>query len=173
MLSFGFGRDQYLISSVEVRLEKGESYSPLLGAMRQYEIMYVLADERDAIRLRTEVRHDNVFVYRVKAKPEQVRELFLDVAERVNQLHETPEFYDTLTNNCTTNIVRHVNRIAPNSVPYGGQVLLPGMSGQLAYSLGLLDNSVSYEELQRRSNVTDRAHAARNAKDFSKRIRRS
>ncbi|MFO0904622.1 MAG: DUF4105 domain-containing protein [Pirellulales bacterium] len=172
MLSFGFGRDQYLVTSVEVRLEKGESYSPLLGAMRQFEIMYVLADERDAIKLRTEVRKDDVYVYRVKAPPEKVRELFIDVAERVNQIHDAPEFYDTLTNNCTTNIVQHVNRIAPNSIPYGGQVLLPGMSGQLAYNLGLLDRSVPYDELQRRSNVTARAHAHRRDKDFSREIRR-
>lgn len=172
MLSFGFGRGQYLVSSAEVRLEKGETYSPLLGAMWQYELMYVLADEKDAVRLRADVRGNDVFVYRVQAPPDKVRELFLDVVERVNQLHEEPEFYDTLTNNCTTNISRHVNRIAANRIPYGTEVLLPGLSGQLAYNLGLLDRSVPYEQLMQRSNVAARARQYRDAPDFSVRIRR-
>lgn len=172
MLSFGFGRGEYLISSVEVRLEKGESYSPMMGALRQYEIIYVLADERDAIGLRAQVRGDDVYVYRVQATPPQVRDLFLDVADRVNQLYDTPEFYDTLTNNCTTNIARHVNRIAPNRVPYGTEILLPGLSGQLAYNLGLLDRSVPYSELARRSNVTPLARQFRDSPDFSRQIRR-
>ena len=172
MLSFGFADGRYLISSVEVRLEKGEFYSPLLGSMRQFEIMYVMADERDAVGLRANNRGDDVFVYRVQTTPEKVRELFVDIADRVNHLYEQPEFYDTVTNNCTTNIARHVNRIAPSQIPYGAEVLLPGLSGQLAYNLGLLDRSVPFEELERRSNVSTLARLHRNSPDFSAKIRR-
>ena len=172
MLSFGFKGDRYLASSIEVRLEEGEKYSPVLGAMRQYELMYVLADERDVIRLRTEVRNNDVYVYRVQTEPSRVRELMVDVLDRVNKLHDEPEFYDTLTNNCTTNIVKHVNQLVPDRVPYDYEVLLPGLSPQLAYRLGLIDNRVSLEELNRRSNVTARAHQYRTASDFSRQIRR-
>ena len=108
MISFGFGHGEFLVSSVEARLEKGESYSPLAGALRQFEIMYVLADERDVIQLRTEHRDTDVYVYRAQATREQVRALLLDVLNRVNKLAKEPEFYDTIYNNCTTNIVAHV-----------------------------------------------------------------
>ena len=172
MLSFGFKGDKYLASSIEVRLENGEKYSPVLGAMRQYEIMYVLADERDVIRLRTEVRNNDVYVYRVQTEPTRVRELLVDVIDRVNKLHDEPEFYDTLTNNCTTNIVKHVNKLVPDRVPYDYEILLPGLSPQLAYRLGLIDTRVSLEELNRRSNVTARARQYRSAADFSRQIRR-
>lgn len=172
MLSFGFGKGRYLVSSVEARLEQGETYSPLLGSLRQYELIYVLADERDALRLRADVRGDDVYVYRVQAPPDKLRDLLVDILDRVNQLRDTPEFYDTLTNNCTTNIARHVNRIAPARVPLGSEVLLSGLSPRLIYDLGLLDSSRSFEELTRAANVSPRIRENRLASDFSDRIRR-
>ncbi len=172
MLSFGFGQGRYLVSSVEARLEQGESYSPLLGGLRQYELIYVLADERDALRLRADVRGDDVYVYRVQAPPDKLRDLFVDILDRVNQLRDTPEFYDTLTNNCTTNIARHVNRIAPARVPLGSEVLLSGLSPRLIYDLGLLDSSRSFEELTVAANASPRIRESRLAADFSERIRR-
>ncbi len=172
MLSFGFGQGRYLVSSVEARLEQGESYSPLLGGLRQYELIYVLADERDALRLRADVRGDDVYVYRVQAPPDKLRDLLVDILDRVNQLRETPEFYDTLTNNCTTNIARHVNRIAPARVPLGSEVLLSGLSPRLVYDLGLLDSSRSFEELTGAANASLRIRENRLAADFSERIRR-
>lgn len=171
MLSFGFRGDKYLVASVEVRLEKDETYSPVLGAMREFEIMYVMADERDVIELRTEIRGNQVFVYRSVATPEQARKLLLDIAARVNDLHDNPEFYDTLTNNCTTNIVRHINDINPGAVPYDYKILLPGLSPQLAYDLGLLDSRLSFDELQKRADVTELAHRYHGKRDFSRRIR--
>src|SRR5687768_3012866 len=113
MLSFGFADGEYLGVSVEVRLERGESYSPTLGLFGQFELIYVVADERDLIRVRTEHRDVDVLVYRARATPEQARRLLVDVMQRVNQLRDQPEFYDTLSNNCTTNIVRHINQLAP------------------------------------------------------------
>jgi hypothetical protein len=172
MLSFGFGKGRYLVSSVEARLEQGETYSPLLGSLRQYELIYVLADERDALRLRADVRGDDVYVYRVQAPPDKLRDLLVDILDRVNQLRDTPEFYDTLTNNCTTNIARHVNRIAPARVPLGSEVLLSGLSPRLIYDLGLLDSSRSFEELTRAANVSPRIRENRLASDFSDQIRR-
>lgn len=172
MLSFGFEDGEYVAVSAEARLEQGEKYSPVLGELRQYELMYVVADERDAILRRTKHRGVDVYVYRTIATPEQSRELFMDVMQRVNQLAEVPEFYDTLSNNCTSNIVRHLNRLRPGRIPYDIRVLLPGFSDGLAYELGLLDTSLPFEEARRRARVTDIANLAAGAADFSSSIRR-
>ena len=172
MLSFGFAGGDHVAVSVEARLEKDEKYSPILGELRQYELMYVVADERDAILRRTKHRGAEVYVYRTIATPEQSRELFMDVMHRVNQLAEVPEFYDTLSNNCTTNIVRHLNRLRPGRVPYDVRVLLPGFSDGLAYELGLLDTSLSFAETRRRARVTDIANRSADSADLSVRIRR-
>lgn len=172
MLSFGFQEREFLAISVEARLEKGETYSPVRGAAQQYELMYVIGDERDLIELRTEHRAVDVYVYRAQVKPEQARAMFVDMLERANKLAKQPEFYDTFTNNCTTNIVDHVNRLQPNLLAYSYQILLPGHSDRLAYDLGLLDHRVSFEELKRRSHVNARAHIFASRSDFSQQIRR-
>ena len=146
MLSFGFDDDQYLGVSVEIRKEKGESYDPVKGFLRQYEIMYVVADERDLIQLRTNHWKNELFLYRTRATREAARDLFVDVMRRVNKLRVAPEYYDTLTNNCTTNIARHVNRLSPNRIPFDYRVLLAGYSDRLAYDIGLLETETSFEE---------------------------
>ncbi len=172
MLSFGFEGDDYVAVSVEIRKEKGEHYEFLNGVLRQYEIMYVVGDEHDLIGLRTNYRKDDVYVYPAKATKEQMRALFVDVFERVNKLRYEPEFYNTFTNNCTTNIVSHVNHLAPNLVPYDYRVLLPGLSPELAYDLGLLDTKLPFEETKRRARVNDLASKYADSPDFSVRIRR-
>ena len=172
MLSFGFEDRDYVVVSVEARLEKGETYSPFLGAAQQYELMYVVGDERDLIQLRTEQRDVDVYVYRAQVQPVQVQALFVDMLERANKLARKPEFYDSFTNNCTTNIVDHVNKLDPNLLRYTYQVLLPGHSDRLAYDLGLLDRSVSFEQLKLRAHVNTRAHAFADRSDFSQQIRR-
>ncbi len=172
MLSFGFGEQGYLAVSVEARLEEGESYSPFRGLMRQYELMYVLADERDVIPLRTKHRQSDVYIYRTRATPEQARMLLLDVLARVNKLAREPEFYDTLTNNCTTNIVQHVNRVFPSRVPMHIGVLLPGYADRLAYDLGLLEGDETFRQLRERAHVNEAANRYVRTPDFSDRIRR-
>ena len=94
MLSFGFAGGEHLCVSVEARLEQDETYSPLRGSLGQFELMYVLADERDVIVRRTLHRTTDVYLYRTVATAEQARDLFRDVLQRVNQLHDQPEFYD-------------------------------------------------------------------------------
>jgi hypothetical protein len=175
LLSFGFqgpDGDQYVAVSVEARLENNESYSPLTGAAQKFELMYVVADERDVLRLRTEFRDVDVYVYRVRATPQQVRSLFLDVMQRVNRLARKPEFYDTLSNNCTNNIVRHINKLRPGRVPWDPRITFPGLSDQLAYDLGLLDITVPFAELKQRAHINAAAKQAAALPDFSNRIRR-
>ena len=171
MLSFGFKGDRYLAISSEIRTEKGETYSPVLGISRQYELTYVVADERDLIRLRTQYRDADVYLYRTVATPELARKLFKSMAMRLNELAESPEFYDTLRNNCTTNLVQHVNEIAPRRVPYTLGVLLPGYADQYAYDLGLLDRTAPFSRLKQQAWINDLAERYFDDPDFSKKIR--
>lgn len=182
MLSFEFAPDQtddpnaepqHLAVSVEVRKEKGEEiFNPFLGSARQYEIMYVVADERDIIARQTNVRQQPVYIYRTKASPEDARDLLVDMLQRANKLSEKPEFYDLLTNNCTTNIARHINQIRPGRIVYDIGVLLPGYSDRKAYMEGLLAGTGSFAEIKANADVTARARLAAGADDFSRRIRR-
>jgi hypothetical protein len=161
LLSFGFGED-YLAISVEIRKEKGEEYSPLKGLLRRYELMYVIGDERDLIGLRTNYRRDVVYLYRAKTDPEKIRRVFLDMIERANTLAIQPEFYNTLTNTCTTNIVRHVNAITPRRIPFSFKVLLPAYSDSLARDLGLVESGQRIDPIAQRAGI---------GADFSKVIR--
>lgn len=171
MLSFGLTDGTYIAVSVEVRTEKGESYTTALGLSHQFELAYVVADERDVIRLRTRHRHADVYLYPSRATPEQAQQLFVDVMQRANQLAAKPEFYDTITNNCTNNLVRHVNRIMPDKVPSAWQILLSGHSARYAYDLGLLDQRMPFEELKELAHINDLAEAHYDAPDFSDKIR--
>lgn len=173
LLSFNFDDEDYVSVSVEARLEKGESYSSVLGAMRQFELMYVVADERDVLLRRSKYRGADVYLYHTRATPQQSRKLFLDVMERVNNLYKTPEFYDTVSNNCTTNIVWHINRLSPGKINlYDPRVLLPGYADRLAYELGLLDESKSFAQLREEARISDRANRYADRKDFSQLIRK-
>jgi len=172
MLSFGFDDGEHLAVSVEIRRQKGEKYDLIKGLLNHYELMYVVADERDVVKLRTTYRGDDVYLYRAHAIPEQARMLFVDVMERVNKLASTPEFYNVLTNNCTTNIVGHINHVAPGKVPQSMKILLTGHSDRLAYDLGLLETTLPFQEARRRAKVSDVARQCSNAPDFAERIRR-
>ncbi len=171
MLSFGFADRDYLALSVEIRKEQGETYAPLKGMLGQFEIMYVLGDERDLIGLRTNYRLHEVYMYRVRATPAQAQTLFRDVVQRVNKLVVEPEYYHTLTNNCTTNILRHVNHLNPEAVPSDWRVLLTGQSDRLAYDRGLLDTKLSFEETKARAKINYPAYRWRDRPDFSIAIR--
>jgi hypothetical protein len=172
MLSFGFDGGDYLAVSVETRKERGEKFSAIAGFFQQYGLIYVVADERDVILRRVICDLSDVYLYRSTATPKQARELFADVMRRVDKLAKEPEFYDTLTNNCTTNIRNHVNHLKPNEVPYDFHVLLPGLSDKLAFDLGLIERRGSYEETRLQARVNYKAYLHRNDTDFSRAIRR-
>ena len=174
-ITFGFGNDDYLAVSVERRDEMGEGYSTVRGLFRQYEIFYVVADERDVIRLRTNFRQDppeDVFLYRVQGPLENGRRLFLEYVHRIDDLREHPDFYNTVTSNCAGNIWinAHVN---PTRAAYSWKILLSGHVPEYLYEIGLLDNSLPFPELQERSRINDAALAAGDSPDFSRLIRES
>ena len=170
-VSFGFDDGRYVAISVEIRKEKGEHFSALKGALRNYELTYVVGDERDLIKLRSNYRRDSVYLYRTVATPAKARALFVSMLSRANQLRAHPEFYNTLTSTCTTNIVRHVNEISPKRVPMSVKVLLPAYADELAYKVGLLDTTVPFETLRARAKINERALRYADSAAFSRLIR--
>lgn len=175
LVSFEIGREgqppEHLAVSVETRRERGESYGAWKGSARQFELIYVVGDERDIIESQTNVRQRDVYLYRSTAPPEKAQQLFVDIMHRANQLAVHPEFYDTLTNNCTTNIVQHINRIQPYRVTYDLRVLLPGLSDKLAYDEGLIERHGTFIETKQRAYITTKAQHFAGRSDFSQRIR--
>ena len=170
-VSFGFGGNDFVAISVEIRKEKGEAFSPVKGLLRNYEIMYVVGDERDLIKLRTNYRKDTVYLYPMRTTPERMRAMFVDMLERANALAQKPEFYNTLTNTCTTNLVRHVNRLRPGRIPLNPAVFLPAYSDRLAYKLGLIDTKLPFGEARAHFRINARAEEHANDDDFSLKIR--
>lgn len=171
-LSFEFENETFIAVSIEIRKEKGESFSALKGLFNRYELMYVFADERDAIKLRSNYRKDLVYVYPVKTTTEKARALFLDMVKKANELKDAPEFYNTAVNNCTTNIARHVNIISPKRVPFVSlSFILPASSDKLAYDLGLIDTDLSFEEARKKFLINDRAAQYADDSAFSVKIR--
>ena len=171
MVSFGFA-GEHVAFSIETRKEKGEAYSSIAGFFKQYELIYVVGDERDLIRVRTNYRRPEelVYLYRTRAAPDTARRLFLEYVQRINQLRDSPEFYNTLTTNCTTDVWLLVRALA-GKVPLDRRVLLSGYFPEYAYDLGSLDASLPFEELRAISLINDKAHAADQDPDFSRRIR--
>jgi hypothetical protein len=173
-VSFAFAGGDHLAISIEARKEKGEGYSTLKGFFRQYELYYVVADERDVIRLRTNYRKDppeDVYVYRVRGSLENGRRLFSEYINKINELNKNPEFYNTLTTNCTTNIWLHT-RVNPGHLPFSWKILASGYVPEYVYEAGMLDTSLPFLELQRRAYVNPQAQAADAVSDFSQRIRK-
>jgi hypothetical protein len=170
-VSFGFGDSQFVGISVEARREADERYGVLAGLFRRYELMYVVAEERDLLLRRVLQDSNDVYVYPVNASPERARELFVAMVRRANALADRPEFYNTLSNNCTSNLVEHVNAIAPGRIPAGWRTLLPGYADEVALELDLIQASASVEEARLRYRVNERAVRHADADAFSLRIR--
>jgi Domain of unknown function (DUF4105) len=173
IISFGFSGKDFLAISIETRRERQESYSSIAGFFKQYELFYVVADERDLIRLRTNYRKDppeDVYLYRTLAPAAYARLLFLDYIREINSLAERPEFYNSLTTNCTTSILTHT-RVNPSHLPLSWKVLLSGYVPEYLYEHRRIDTSLPFEDLKRRSHINAAAQAADQAPDFSQRIR--
>lgn len=173
MLSFGFEGGDYLSISIEARKERGEAYSTIRGFFKQYELYYVVADERDVIRVRSNYRNDpqeDVYVYSVNSHPDNARRLLYSYIERINKLHDRAEFYNTLTTNCTTDIWNNT-LVNPDHMKLDLNILLSGFVPMALYEEGRLDTTLPFEELRRRSHINGRARAADQARDFSARIR--
>jgi hypothetical protein len=172
MISFGFQEQDFVVFSIETRKEIGEEYSTLKGFFNQYELTYVVADERDLIRVRTDYRNpqEDIYLYRLNMPRENARRFFMEYIRQINSMKESPEWYNTLTTNCTTNVVRHV-RAFGGRAKYNWQVLLSGYAPQYAYELGALDSRIPFEELRKRSYINPKARAIGNNPEFSSKLR--
>jgi hypothetical protein len=170
ILSWDFEGGAPLAASIETRKEKGESYSALLGFFRQFEIVYVLADERDVVRLRTGYRGERVFLYRLDTSPAGARALLEQYLSEANALAHAPAWYNAFTENCTTAIWRNVRALSPEN-PFDWRLLANGHLDRMLYERGRVDTSLPFPELRARSDVTERARACGSRADFSRCIR--
>ena len=179
-VSFGFRKDEspdakidYVAFSIETRREIDEhTFSPLRGMFRNYEIIYVIADEQDVLSIRTDVRNHPVQLYPVKARKSQLQQMFLDMVRRANGIAKQPEFYDTLSSNCTNNLVYHINRVTTWPISsFEREIIFPGYSDWLAFRHDLIDTELSLEEARKYFRVDDRAKQFDGSLDFSTFIR--
>jgi hypothetical protein len=170
LVSFGFADGRYLTFSIEIRKERGESFDGLAGFFKKYETVLIAADERDILRVRTNVRGEDMWLYRLKMPPEMMRSLFLAYLDEGEQLKREPRFYNTLTGNCTTIIYQMARRIQPG-LPLDWRFLASGYLDRYLYELGALQGQGSFEALRQQAHITERSRAAGNAEDFSQRIR--
>lgn len=171
MVSFGFAGGDYLCFSIETRKEKGEGYSAVKGLFRQFELIYIAADERDLVRLRTNYRKgEEAYLFRLNAPPDKVREFFLGYLRRMNSLRERPEWYSAITHNCTTSI--RMQRAAADRAPWDWRMLANGHGDELLYEHGIISTNLPLAELKQRSHINKQAQAADKAEDFSRQIRR-
>jgi uncharacterized protein DUF4105 len=170
IVSWDFGDGQHLAISIETRKQQGQSYSAVRGFFRQFELYYVVADERDLVGLRTNYRGEQVYLYQIRAPAAQARALLIDYLNEVNHLAEHPEWYNALTKNCTTSIRGHALHVGVGG-PLDWRLLANGHLDQLLYERGQIDTHVPFAELRAGSNITERAKAAGDSADFSVRIR--
>jgi hypothetical protein len=169
-VSFNFDNAPPLCISIETRPEKGRGFEPVASLFKQFELIYVVGDERDLVRVRTNFRNEGVYLYHIRTTPEKARSLFRIYLHRINELAARPEFYNLLTNSCTVNIVRYT-RIAGKMKPFDLRYIFNGFVDSYLYSIGLLDTDLPFAEIRPRSRINEAAQAADNAPDFSERIR--
>ncbi len=167
-LSFGFAAEKYLAISIEIRRRKGQKYSSLAGFFHQYEMFYVLADERDLIGQRAAIRGEEVYLYRLQIPDVIKRIVLMSYLTRIQHLAAKPEFYNTATNNCTTNIFHHANA-GERRIPFNWKILASGYVDQYAYNLGILDQSTDFKTLKAKSRISPAIPP--NALDYSALIR--
>jgi hypothetical protein len=175
IVSFHFAGDDYVAISVEMRKQMGQSYSAIRGFFRQFTLIYIFADERDLIRLRSNFRQgEEVDLYRTTADADYARKLFQQYLLRANQLHKKPEWYNAVTSNCSTNVFEEMRAIGP--LPAGisrfdPRVLLSGEADEMLYERGLLAGNLPFLKLREQSRINPTARIAGNSPDFSRLIR--
>ncbi len=171
----GSQRSNFLAFSVETRREKDElMYSPIRGIFNNYEVIYVIADEQDVLSVRSDVQEHVVQLYPVRATQRQARDMFVDMLKRANSIRQSPEFYHTVTSNCTNNIVYHTNKVLDQPIsPWQRGVVFPGYSDWLAYRLGIIDTELPLGEAREKFRIDQRVKAYSGQGDFSKFIRAS
>lgn len=171
-VSFVFDNAAPVSVSIEARPEVGRGFEPIASIFKQFGLIYVVADERDLVRVRTNFRGEDVYLYRIQTTPDRAQELFRVYLNRINQLADRPEFYRLLSNSCTINIVRYARKMGKLE-DFDIRFWLNGYSDRGLYRAGLLYPGLPFAELRRRSRINETARAADDGADFSERIRTS
>ena len=168
---FGFSDGQHVAVSVEARRVKGRPFGPLPGMFRQFQLIYVVGEERDVVGLRIVAWKAEVRFYPVRTTPERMRFLFLDMMERAHSLEEHPEFYNLFVNNCLNNITYHIRRMGGRPLPNELRLLLTGFSDRYAYDYGFLDTDLPFEKAREAYRIDERMRDVPLDDNFSKRLR--
>lgn len=170
-VTFGFDDGTYVGISIEARRQKGERYDALKGLFRTYELIYVVGEETDLVGRRAIYDGNPVYLFPIRATREATRALFVEMLTRADDLRSHPSFYNTLTDNCTNVLLRHVRHAASDRVRGGIAAVFPGYADAVAVKLDLIEGVTTVEEARRRYRINDKARAAGHAPDFSARIR--
>ncbi len=170
ILSWEFDDGQHLAVSIETRKEQGERYSAVRGFFRQYELYYVVADERDVVGVRTHHRHEDVYLYRMRTPPDRARALLLDYLEAVNRLARKPRWYNAFSQNCTTTIRLHAEHVV-GGIPRDWRWLANGYLDELLYAEGIINRDMPFAELKSLSHINPKARDIALDAHFSHAIR--
>jgi hypothetical protein len=170
LISFGFDDGSHAVFSVEIRRQRHQSFSSIGGFFKDFERTIVAADEKDVIRLRTNVRGETDHLYRLQMDKPAMRALFLSYVKQANELAVQPAYYNTVTSNCVTIVYGMAKQIDPG-LPYHYSLLLTAYLPEYLYQIGALDKGYPLEVLKERGDITARARAAGPGDDFSKAIR--
>jgi hypothetical protein len=171
LISFGFDDGEHVVFSVEIRRERIESFSEIGGFFKEFELSVIAADERDVIRVRTNVRGEDTYLYRLRMPVSAMRSLFLGYIDEANTLVRTPRFYNTITVNCTTLVYQMMQRIV-GYLPLSYRLIFSGYLPEYVYRVGGLDQRYSIEELRALGRVSERAKESDRSEAFSADIRR-
>lgn len=170
ILSWQFDGGSPLAISIETRKEQGEDYSAIRGFFRQFELYYVVADERDVVRLRTNIRGEDVYLYRLRTPPARARALLLNYLAKVNRIAERPEWYNAFTHNCTTTIFLHVSDLG---IPFSWswKMFLNGYIDESLYSEGVINRSMPFDAVRAKSAISSAARRIVGDANFPQAIR--
>lgn len=171
-LSFELASGTPVVVSLETRREVGEDFSPILGILRQFEIIYVVGDERDLVGVRTDYRDERVYLYPTKASPEQAQQLFSRLAQKINGVYETPQMYNTLLRNCTNEITREVEQMTTLNFPLTWKSVLPGHFDEVLYEMNIIDSTDTFTETKDKHRI-DNTKVDATSGAYSSDLRRS
>ncbi len=172
MLTFTFSGGRHLAISGEIRKERGEWFDALWGVLNKFELLYVIATEEDIIKLRTNHRKNEVYMYPINTPKENIELLLRSMLMRADKLTKEPEFYNTIWNNCTTSILAHANALRKEKLDGGKYIILPSHSDEIVYAAGLIDTKLPLAEARAYYRIDQLAQSSAETTDFSSIIRK-
>lgn len=168
---FDFTGQEPIVVSVEARREKNEKYDAFVGMLNQYELIYVWGTERDETVRRVIVENNPLYMYPLTISPDATKKLFLETAQKTQNLETNPRFYNTFTSNCTNELAKVANQVKPNSIPFNLALFLPGYSIEELYKLGYIPNNQPLEQIKQKYYVSDLIRELQNQPNFSQLLR--